>query len=146
MICRGFLAVLKKNKVLTILSIVEGPSHGLARRVVASANSTLVIPGLRVENVVTACLLRTGDRMLGQLRGFWHLYRPEVLCCRGNIRQIYPAEALNTDVICVCPTWRAINDAVLQLIVCRGPSNPAEELAAILHEYFTEKERKYGKQ
>lgn len=46
---------------------------------------------------------------------------------------IYPAEALNTDVVSIWPTWRAVGDAVLQLIVRRSPGNPAEELAAILH-------------
>lgn len=51
----------------------------------------------------------------------------------GHSRQIYPAEALNTNVICVRPAWRAINDAVFQLIVRCGAGRPAEELAAILH-------------
>lgn len=60
------------------------------------------------------------------------------------VGRIYPAEALNADVIRVRPTRRAVDDAVLQLVVRRRPGNPAEELAAILHEYFMEKERKHG--
>lgn len=55
--------------------------------------------------------------------------------------RFYPAEALNADVIRVRPTRRAVNDAVLQLVVRRRPGNAAEELAAILHEYL-EEERK----
>lgn len=54
-----------KTSRLTVLSIVEGPRHGLTRRVIAAADAALVIPGLRVENVVTAGLLGGSNRMGG---------------------------------------------------------------------------------
>jgi len=47
--------------------------------------------------------------------------------------QIYPAEALDTDVISVWTTRGAVDDAVLQLIVRHSASDPAKELTAILH-------------
>lgn len=56
MICRGCQQT--ETSGLTVLSVVEGPRHGFTRRVVASAHAALVIPGLGVENVVTAGLLR----------------------------------------------------------------------------------------
>ena len=45
----------------------------------------------------------------------------------------YPTEALNADVVGVWATWRAVDDAVLQLIVGHRPGNPTEKLAPILH-------------
>lgn len=47
---------------LTILSIVEGPCQGFTRRVVPTTHSALVVPGLWVEHVVAACLLREHGR------------------------------------------------------------------------------------
>lgn len=47
--------------------------------------------------------------------------------------KVYPAEALNTDVISVWTTGSAVDDPVLQLIVSHGASNTAKELTAILH-------------
>lgn len=45
----------------------------------------------------------------------------------------YPTEALNTDIVGVWATRRAVDDAILQLIVGHRPGNPTEELAPILH-------------
>lgn len=45
-----------------------------------------------------------------------------------------PAEALNADVEGVWSARRAVNDAVLQLVVGRRPGHPAEEFTAILHQ------------
>lgn len=57
------------RSALTVLSVVEGSGHGFARRVVASANAAFVVPGLGVEDVVAARLLRSrtprGDTTLG---------------------------------------------------------------------------------
>lgn len=55
---------------------------------------------------------------------------------------IYPAEALNTDVVSVWATWCTINDAVLQLIICHCPGDPAEKLTAILHQNYMGKKKK----
>lgn len=67
------------RSALTVLSVVEGSSHGFARRVVASANAAFVVPGLGVEDVVAARLLRSrtprGDRTLGRLRAVRHSCR-----------------------------------------------------------------------
>lgn len=135
-ICRGPWKFKKQEKGrLTVLSVVEGPRHGFTRRVVASADSALVVPGLRVEDVVAACLLRSrtrwGDVELGGGGGCY-----ELICCCRNSGPVYPAEALNADVEGIRPARRAVNHAVLQLVVRRRPGNPAEELAAIFHEYF----------
>lgn len=65
---------------------------------------------------------------------------------RSHREILHPAEALNADVERIRPTRGAVDDAVLQLIVGRRPSNPAEELTAILHQYCTgrERERKHN--
>lgn len=59
---------------------------------------------------------------------------------RSHREKQYPAEALNADVERIRPTRGAVDDAVLQLIVGRRPSGPAEELTAILHQYCTGRE------
>lgn len=135
------------RSALTVLSVVEGSSHGFARRVVASANAAFVVPGLGVEDVVAARLLRSrtphGRQNVRTAAGRSALVS-DLRC--GPLpwkrrTDFYPAEALNADVIRVRPARRAVNDAVLQLVVRRRPGNAAEELAAILHEYL-EEERK----
>lgn len=45
-----------------------------------------------------------------------------------------PAEALDADVEGVRSARRAVDDAVLQLVVGRGAGHPAEEFTAVLHQ------------
>lgn len=46
----------------------------------------------------------------------------------------HPAQALDTDVIGIRSTRRAINDPVPELIVGRAACHPAEQLTPVLHQ------------
>lgn len=54
------------------------------------------------------------------------------VCCASLFTD--PAEALDADVKGVGSARRAVDDAVLQLVVGRRPGHPAEEFTAILHQ------------
>lgn len=53
----------------------------------------------------------------------------------------HPAQALHTDVAGVGATRRAINHSILKLIVGCVSCHSAEELAAVLHENFGERNK-----
>lgn len=46
----------------------------------------------------------------------------------------HPAQALDTDVVGIRSTWRAINDPVPELIVGCAACHPAEQLTSVLHQ------------
>jgi hypothetical protein len=46
----------------------------------------------------------------------------------------YPAQALDTDVIGVWSTRRAVCDPVPELVVGRAAGHPAEQLTPVLHQ------------
>lgn len=47
----------------------------------------------------------------------------------------HPAQALDTDVVCIGSTWCAINDPVPELIVGGAACHPAEQLTSVFHQY-----------
>lgn len=48
--------------------------------------------------------------------------------------EAHPAQALDTDVVGIGSTWRAVNDPVPELIVGCAACNPAEQLTSVLHQ------------